>query len=159
MILSSLEHAGDYECLGPRFRVAFDFLRRTDLSGLAPGRVNVLGVEGEDVFALPQVITTKSAELCKWEAHRKYADIQYIVSGTERMGVGPLELFEESVEFDVGKDVAFFKPRSGVEQGKTSVVTVPAGYFTLFLPKDVHMPLIWSGEVESVVKVVMKVRV
>lgn len=159
MILASLTHARSYECLGARFKVALDFLRNTDLTSLAPGRVNVLGVEGDDVFALPQIITTKPADQCKWEAHRKYADIQMIVSGTEKMGVGPLDLFNETTPFDPAKDVAFFQPKSAEALGCTSVVTVPTGYFTIFLPEDVHMPLIWSGSPESVKKVVMKVRV
>ncbi len=159
MILSPLCDADVYAALGDGFRKAFEYLKRTDLAALEAGRVDVDGPGGESVFALPQVITTKPPEQCRWEAHRKYADIQYVVSGVERMGVGPRTLFDVETAHDPAKDVGFFKPASADALGQTSLVVVPEGFFTIFMPSDVHMPLVWSGSPATVKKVVMKVRV
>ncbi len=44
-------------------------------------------LDGDDLFALVQEYTTRAADECVWEAHRRYIDVQFVVTGAERMGV------------------------------------------------------------------------
>ena len=83
MILDELRNAALYRSISPRMALALDFLQKTDLAGLAPGRHPL---EGESVFALLLNLETKPKKLAFWEAHRRYIDVQYLFEGAERMG-------------------------------------------------------------------------
>ena len=54
-------------------------------------------VDGEDLFYLLQSYESKPANDTP-EAHKKYVDIQFLISGREKMGVGALEDMKEEVE-------------------------------------------------------------
>ncbi len=148
MILDDLENAGSYSCLGPRFERAFEYLRTSDLTATADGRH---AIDGEEIAAIVQSYSTKPVEEGRWEAHRKYADIQYVVSGVELVGVAQLHTMEVTEDYDGDGDVAFFA-------GTGQRFVLAAGQFAIFLPQDVHMPGLILERPQTVRKVVMKVR-
>jgi YhcH/YjgK/YiaL family protein len=148
VILDLLDNAELYRRLGERFVAGFDYLRQ-DLLKVADGRYEIVG---DDVFALVQSYDTKPLAQGKWEAHRQYADIQYMISGRERMGVAPIARMKTQTPYNPDTDLEFFT-------GDGQMVTVEQGGFTIFLPHDVHMPTIAVDRVEPVKKVVVKVRV
>ena len=45
------------------------------------------------------------------EAHKKYVDIQFLISGREKMGVGALEDMKEEVEAHPERDIWFYTAR------------------------------------------------
>jgi biofilm protein TabA len=154
MILDVLENAGLYDGLPRGLVRALEFLRTVDLAGLPLGKTVI---DGERLFALTQQYTPKPAPLLKFEAHRRYWDVQYVVSGVERMGWNTRERMTVSEPHDAERDVAFFR-------GEGDFFRVPAGTFAIFGPSDVHMPGVTAGEGEStaatqnlVRKVVLKV--
>jgi len=87
MIIDSLENSSRYECLHPRFKAALEFLKRPDIEATPIGR---LELDGALLFALTQEYETKPIHDGKLEAHKKYIDIQFIVSGEEFIGYAPL---------------------------------------------------------------------
>ena len=149
MIIDTLENASAYESLGPRFAKAFEYLRSGRAQTDEPGTHKI---EGDDLFASVQAYTTKPHDQGKWEAHRAYADIQFVVTGSEQMGYAPLNTLTPDGEYDSQNDVAFFK-------GSGSNVLVPAGTFTVFFPQDAHMPCLANGSQSDVRKVVLKIRI
>jgi len=149
MILDRLDHCDVYRRLSANFAAGFDYLRSTDLTALADGRYVITG---DDVFALVQSYQTKPVSQGKWEAHRTYADIQYVIAGRERMGVAPIERMRVQTPYDAKTDLEFFT-------GDGQFVLVEQGSFAIFLPQDVHMPTIAVDENPAAVKkVVVKVR-
>ncbi|MBX3000837.1 MAG: YhcH/YjgK/YiaL family protein [Caldilineaceae bacterium] len=144
----TLLSATDASRLTQRFAKAFHFLQTADLENAAPGRVDI---EGDQIFALVQEYNTKPLEQGFWEAHRKYIDIQYVVSGEEYMGYANLAQLDAG-EYDAAKD---FLPL----HGDGSFVRLPAGMFTLFMPEDAHMPGMAVDQPQSVKKVVVKIAV
>ncbi len=154
MIVDYLSNAGLYHVLGARFAAAFDYLARTDFSSLANGRYDV---QGDDVFAMVQsydsrVLTPAS----KWEAHRTYADIQYIVAGDEKMGYTQIGSLKVTDPYNAEKDCELYASQSGQTY---DFVRVGKGMFTVFLPTDAHMPGVALDQPVKITKVVMKVRV
>lgn len=147
MIIDRLENTAATTPLAPRLRQGLEWLRHADLRRLPEGRHDI---DGDRLFALVQEYTTRSAAECRWEAHRKYTDIQYVVGGVERMGYTNIRLTSENQPYDVERDVAFFAPG-------TDFVTVHAGMFAIFAPEDVHAPGGAAGEPEVVRKIVLKV--
>ena len=149
MIADRLEHSQLYNCLGKRFEAAFRYLKETDFSKVPQERFEL---DGERLFALPQQYESKLRETGVWEAHRKYIDIQYIVSGVEQMGVAYAPAMRVTKEYDAEKD---FMLLDGVGQ----FLNFAAGSFAIFMPHDAHMPGIAVTQPSTVLKVVMKVAV
>jgi biofilm protein TabA len=151
MILDLLANASLYRGLPRRLVAALHFLETTDLAALPLGKTVI---DGERLFALVQEYEPKPASVLKYEAHRRYWDVQYVVSGLERMGWNTLSRMTIGQPHDAERDVAFFT-------GSGDTFLVPAGTFAIFGPHDVHMPGIApaSAPVASVRKVVVKVEV
>ncbi len=149
MIFDSLENASLYRNLSPDFALGFEYLKSDRARTDPPGKHEIAG---NRVYADVHVEPTQPIEKCRWEAHRKYADIQCILSGCERMGVAPVKSMKATTEYEERRDVTFF-------EGEGSVIAVPEGMFALFMPHDAHLPGIMNGEPKQVRKVVVKVRV
>jgi YhcH/YjgK/YiaL family protein len=147
MIVDRLEHEPEIPHLAARLRQGLEWLRTTDVGALPAGRHDI---DGDRLYALVQQYTTRSPDECRWEAHRMYADIQYVVSGVERIGHAPLADAHEREPYDGARDVAFFEP------GDEFVVLHP-GMFAIFLPEDVHAPCGAADKPAAVRKIVLKV--
>lgn len=148
MILDHLTNADIYRGLSERFSAGFDYLRATDFSKLADGRYDILG---DELYAMVQSYNSKPQSHGQWEAHRRKADIQYVIAGREKMGIAPLSRMRSLGGYDEEKDVEFFA-------GEGEFVIVERGTFAVFLPHDVHMPMLAVDRPGWVKKVVVKVR-
>src|SRR6185312_247842 len=65
---------------------AFTFLKSQDLEKLKPG---MYVIDSGNVIATISEGPTKKMEDVKWEAHRNFNDLQYIIKGKAKMGVAP----------------------------------------------------------------------
>jgi YhcH/YjgK/YiaL family protein len=133
---------------------AFEFLERHAGGDLPDGRVEI---EGERLFALVQTYPPKPVEGAKFEAHRRYADVQYIAAGAEMIGHAPTGTLAVETPYDAAKDIAFY-----AQPACWSPLAVPAGSFAVFYPEDAHMPCCrldcLAGRAgETVHKIVVKV--
>ena len=128
MIYDRLSNCEQYYTLHKYFKKAFDFLKNTDLKNIEDGSYEILGKE---IYANVQSLTTKPIEEKKWEVHRKYIDIQYVISGEEKMGYGILEDFKEIAQaYDNEKDVEFLNGE------KFNFADVQEGDFVIFYPSE-----------------------
>lgn len=145
MIMDSITRGAAYDALHPGFAKAFAFLRDTDLAGLPDGRIEL---DGERLYVLVMTVDGRGRDGAKLEVHRRYIDIQAVVSGEDVMGWSPLAICRQPLPFDAAKDFGLFTDTP------SSWVLVPQGTFALFLPADVHAPLAGTGKVKkAVVKV------
>ncbi len=151
MIVDELANCGMYAALHPGLALAFGWLKRTELATVATGKHVV---DGDRVFALVQEYQSKTARPIVWESHRKYIDVQLIVSGRERMGCTPLSSgLTVTRPYDEAGDAALYT-------GEGSLLYFTAGMFAVYGPRDVHAPgVAWADAAEPVRKVVMKVAV
>ena len=150
MIFDRLNEADPYFCMGERFRVGFEYLRATTFDTVSDGKYRI---RGEDVFATVQTYHTKPLEQGRWEAHRHHADIQYVIQGSEGIGIAHLDEMTVNAPYSRDHDVEFFIGHSRVQ-----FIRVDRGSFAIFLPQDVHMPGIMFEAPTLVRKVVVKVR-
>lgn len=151
MILDRLDNHRLYAQSGTRLTRAFEYLVNEFDSAIPDGRVDVLG---DDVFALIQTYDTKPLGKCRFEAHRRYIDIQYVVEGGETVGWALFSALTIEQPYDDEKDVMFFE-----QPVRFVPLEVHAGLFALFFPHDAHEPGIRLHGYSSVRKVVMKIRV
>lgn len=132
MIVDRLDKRGCYGGLPERWQRALQFLADPATAQLPIGRHDL---DGDNLFALIQEYDTRPADVCRWEAHRRYVDVQYVAAGCERIGIAALETMTVDMEYDEQRDVGFF-------QGTGDWLTLSAGSFAIFLPHDVHRPCV-----------------
>jgi len=149
MIFDLLTAASSYRFLGPNFVRAFEWLASVDPNTLPEGRTPIAG---DDVFVVAFRNHTRPVEQIPWEAHRRYADIQYVVSGAEAMEWAPLDLVRPG-DYVPEKD---FLPLEA-DEAVARRFEVAEGHFALFLPSDAHRPGIVAGGGPGF-KLVVKVR-
>jgi len=148
MILDKLSESDRYAALHPDFARAFEFLAKTSLGGLTPGRHEI---DGDRMFVLIDHKTGKGREGARLEAHRKYIDIQYTFEGMEEVGWSPLDaLRPPSGGFDESNDIGFFD-----DDRPSTWLSVPPGLLAIFFPEDAHAPLAGRGLLK---KAVVKIR-
>ncbi len=146
MIHDTLDHLFRYEGMHPGVLRGLKFLAETDFSALPDGRAEI---DGNNVFANVMTVDTKPMNDTP-EAHRKYIDIQYLISGREHIDVGPLEAMTEEVKANPQGDIWFY-------HGPMDRVTIGDGRFAVLFPGDAHAPGIAAEKPETVRKVVVKV--
>ncbi len=134
-----------------RWDKAFDFLRNSDLANMEAKRYDI---DGDNLYATISEYVTKNEEDTRFEVHRKYIDIQHVITGSEQMSITPLTgIREVLVPYDPAKDIEF------VTVDKTSSYEATPDKFFIFFPSDVHRPSVKIGENKPVRKVVIKLRV
>jgi YhcH/YjgK/YiaL family protein len=147
MIADQLKNANLYAHLGTRFAVALKYLQNNDWTKFEVGRHEI---EDGEVFALVSEYPSKKVEDTKWEAHKKFADIQFIISGEEKMGYAPIDTMSAKEAYNPEKDIIFLN-------GSGDYITAKPGTFIIFFPHDAHQPGVAANGSVPVKKLVIKV--
>lgn len=148
MIIDNIKNASLYYCLGERFEKGLKFLESfiPDSS-----QVSRREIDGENVYAMVSEYTQKPASECRWEAHEKYADIQFVAKGTELIGYAFKDRAKSLGDYDAAHDVEFFDTDG-------TMLRLDEGDFVIFFSEDVHRPAIAPHEGARASKVVVKVK-
>lgn len=149
MIVDTLARADAYAPLARGIGEALAWIRAFDPS-TPDGRHDI---DGDRLYALVQSYDTGPATEKRFEAHRRNLDVQYVVSGTERILHAPAAGMEVETPYDDANDIVFF-----AEPTASSSLLMPAGSVALFWPGDAHKPGCMAGGRDAVRKVVVKVR-
>ena len=150
MISDRIENSARYAALSPGIALALEALRSGRLASAPNGRHDL---DGDNVYALVQRYTTRPVDKCVFESHRKYIDVQMVVSGEEAMGHAPLQKLQPRTEYDEAKDFSLYEPPRAA-----TWLQLAGGEFAIFFPEDGHMPCAQPGSATDVVKIVVKVR-
>jgi len=149
MIIDVLGNAHLYEPMHPLFKAAFDYIRNTDLLAAPCGKTELMG---KQLIAIIQTYDTMPAEQEQMEAHRQYIDIQYIISGSEKVGHSLLTKDHViSREYNAQEDYLL------VPNTPDFFSLFGRGNFMIFYPHDLHMPCIQVEGPSNVKKLVLKV--
>lgn len=149
MIYDTLDHIQQYESIFPGVVKGLHLLAETDFSTWEDGRYEI---DGDNLFILLQSYDTKPVNDTP-EAHRKYIDIQYNISGQELIAVAPVDEMDEEVEARPEGDIWFYR-------GKTDKILLTGKRFLVLFPQDAHAPCIAvHGTPTACHKCVVKVRV
>jgi YhcH/YjgK/YiaL family protein len=147
VILDTCTQHALYAPLHPRLAQALAAMLDRDWRTIPAGTIEL---DGERLFAMVNHYTTREASQCRFEAHRRYVDLQFLVAGTEQIEVADIRSLESVVPYDPASDVAFF-------QGSGDRFVLTPGRFAIFFPHDAHRPGIAVAEPGAVQKVVIKV--
>lgn len=126
------------------------FLRTNTLSELPEGRYDF----SNGVYLNISVYNTKSRAEGKYEAHRQYIDIQYVISGEEIICVNNIQKLDILENYNATNDCIFY---SNSKNGQDYIMN--AGDGMIIHPEDGHMPGMQcvEGKPVNVKKMVIKV--
>jgi biofilm protein TabA len=147
--INEVEFARQYHLHPSLWDSAFAFFAHNDLQTLPKGKYPILG---DSVFASITEAPTKDYDETRWDSHRKYADIQYVIKGEEKIGVCPVSKARVTQAYDAKNDVVHYNA-----EGRRYLAQ--PGTFFIFFPTDAHRPNITTGGHKIDKKLVIKVLV
>lgn len=127
-------------------KTAYDFLCNTDLKDLPLGRYYFKN----SIYANVEEYETKDRH--QYESHRKYIDVQYIITGEENMLVDTLDHLTLKTPYDALLDRTFY-----FSNDCRNETLVKENEYRIFYPEDGHMPCLINGEPSYVKKIVFKI--
>lgn len=146
--IDKLRFAKEYQARKDWWDKAFDYIRNTDLDTLKAGDHPIVGM---DVFARVTEGPLKYIDSSKWEAHKNYNDIHYVISGKEKIGMGPLSSATIIVPYDNRKDIAFY-------DGKGQYFIGDQKTFFIAFTNQIHRPGLEIDGRKVIKKLVIKIR-
>ncbi len=149
MIIDNIKNLGRYN-ISSRKEIA-RFLAAADIAGpFAPE----LEIKGRELFLRASQGPTRDPKDGKFETHREYMDLQYVVQGREVMETAPEDALAPLTEYDPKTDCQFFKAEKDITRN-----LIRAGEFAVFFPGEAHRPLCSPDEGHcEVKKLVFKIR-
>lgn len=149
MILDRIKNKKQYTVAHPLFSQAFAFIEEYLKEPKPVGKYEIVGT---DLFAMVQSYDSKTE--AKMEVHDKYIDLQFIVSGEEKMLWAPREELAIITPFPEGKDTEILE-----EGDRPAALILHAGEFAIFYPTDAHKPGLAVNTPTPVKKIVVKIKV
>lgn len=148
MIIDHISYLSRYQLLSGGLLKALAYLRENELSRLETGLHEIVG---KDLFCIVSEYKTMPSAEGKLEAHKKYIDVHYMISGSELIGYALLEEQKLLQAYDAENDYALY-------DGNSSFISMVPGMFAIFFPNDLHMPGIGKDR-RSIKKIVIKVKI
>ena len=150
MIIDTFKNIKLYSDISERLQKGLRILLEPELINKPDGKYQV---EGDDIYYLVQRYKTKKPVDAKFEAHRKYIDIQALLKGREIIGFENIARLKENVPYK--EDILFFET-----PGQYTELKLHDKMFAVLFPEDGHMPgLDFEEQQNDVVKIVVKVKI
>lgn len=152
MIITDVENIKKYsEILGGNFTTAINAILDKRFEQVESGKHLV---DGDNVFCAVNKYNTKNYYEAKYETHKKYIDIQVMVSGREYIYCKKPKDLEFDGEYSVEKDKQDYKN----SDNEDVVLDFKPGDVAFFYPEDAHkVGCIYGDQSIPVVKLVFKV--
>ncbi|MDA8174657.1 MAG: YhcH/YjgK/YiaL family protein [Nitrospiraceae bacterium] len=148
MIVDTIDNWNLYFTKGSALYEGIDFIKNFS-EAAGDGRYEI---RGQEIYAVVQSYETQQAAGRKIESHKKFIDIQYILSGEEVMGWLPAAGLAELSAYSEENDILFYHQTNVI----TPIIMAP-GIFAVFFPHDAHQPGCIYGQIAPVRKIVVKV--
>lgn len=145
MIKDKLVYADTYYGISENLKIGLEWLKNADFKNINDGKY----VINDDLYVNIQTYETKDTAL--FEAHRKYIDIQYIISGEEKIGISDYNMCSTLEEYNKEKDIEFLSANSD------NYEILRDGEFVILFPHDAHQPSLDNNKKRTVRKAVVKV--
>lgn len=159
MVYDSLEHFSEYVKLHPRFRDAEVFLRKLlSIQNLQTGRYEWDTEKPNEIFANVQIYKSKPFDAGVFETHKKYIDLQYVMSGEESLYL-PNATTTSLVQRTPYQEKSDYSLQEILPQEDCTKLLLREGCFAILFPGEPHAPCLETekGSCE-VKKIVIKIR-
>ena len=151
MIVANIKDAERYVAINPYLKDTFAFLRT----------LNELSTEGCEGDGFRVIFSGKYVETSDkmpdgsdklFEAHRKYIDVHYCISGSEGIGYADISALAPETEYNEADDYMLLS-------GEYCKVVLREGDFCIVFPEDAHIPMMLGDTEGKLLKAVAKVKI
>lgn len=132
MIVDRIDNLKLYIPYNAKLAVVCDYLANTDIHALEVGKYDI----AEGVRVVVNAFTPKEPDAAKWETHKKYIDLQYLIEGDETMGYLHIDEMEDA-EYNEEKDISYPVPKADANM---TLIPLKTGHFAFLEPRDAHRP-------------------
>ena len=143
-----LEFAKQYYKNKEYWDKAFEFLNNPKLDELKTGKYNL---DSAFVVATISYAENSDSGKVKWERHRKYLDLQYVISGSAFYAIAPFNKKDISEPYNDSTDMERITTNSG------KYYKAAPGTLFVFFPSDAHKSAIKEQAGDIVKRVVIKI--
>lgn len=133
MIIDQIENAEKYYGVHPEFKAVFEVLTSLREDSEEKRR----DVNGDTAFVNLSSYVNKPVGECKFEAHARYADIQYVIAGHEYIDVCPAAGLAVTDDRLADGDIAFY-----ADPETFTRADLTPGTFAVLFPGEAHRPLV-----------------
>lgn len=133
------------------FQRCIEFMKEYHLTQLPLGK----HIISDDVYVSVEEYDTVESNEKKYESHREYIDLQYVINGTEIIEVSNVTNLRKATVYDKEKDIIFYE--NTIFENKVERVVLKAGDFVVLYPEDGHKPGIKFDNRQHVKKAVFKI--
>ena len=152
MIVDNIKNSDTYKYLGDSFIKATEFINKAVNENLPVGKYEI---DGDKLYAMVQSYTSNAADDGLFEAHKKYIDVQYIISGKEQIFATDVENTQIEKEYNPEIDALLSKAKDDY-----TVIVMSSGDFAVFYPQDAHRPGVAYNKTPSQInKIVVKIKI
>ncbi len=149
MIFTTIDQLAKYVPQIPLLEVVCKELNQSNLLSLDEGKYDLLG---EDVFYMVNLYTSSKENNKMYEFHKKYIDVQVMLSGSELCLWSNNNADLNTVDPSI-KDISF----QYVEKESASL-NLDTGNVAIFFPGELHKPGLDSGYRKENRKIVFKIK-
>ena len=147
MIVDNIKYSGKYLAVDERLESIFSLL--SALNADTP-----IGWQEYDGFRIGVSVcetfdTDNEGKARSFEAHRKYADIHYVISGDEGIGYADIDTLAPVTDYNEEQDYQLLC-------GEINSIHLRSGDFCLVFPEDAHIPQMTAGANRHLKKAVVK---
>ena len=105
-----------------------------------------------------QDLALRTPENTQWEQHRRHIDLQWVVTGSERLAVTrDSSILDPRNKYNEKKDVQNFRFKSAPSEQQYLLLDSDPKHFYLFFPSDIHECCGIAKKAETVRKIVVKI--
>lgn len=149
MIVGHIDQRETFSYLPAAVQRSLAFLSATNLDELPVGRHDI---DGDKIFVNVMEFETSCADSKLHEVHREYIDIQFLITGKERIGFAVASANHRvETPYDPVNDYWLAAPLA-----TESEVVMEPGMFAIFLPDQPHKPGCAVGASLAIKKAVVK---
>lgn len=151
MIITDIDHIEEYtKALGKNFQTAVNEIFKKSCETLESGKHII---DGDSVQCMVNRYNTKPYAEAQYESHKRYADLQFMVSGREYIYCQKAKNLVKDGDYIPDKD------KLPYANGKESVtLDFKPGDIAIFFPEDAHkVGCIFGSTSTSVEKLVFKI--
>lgn len=148
MLLSSIKNYQNILKFFPQLDIVFNFITKNVSNKTPDGKYDI----ARGIYALIQECEPKIKKEQLLETHKKYVDLQYVISGKEKIGWKfvdkSLKVFKK---YNLKQDIAFFSNQPD------TYIRLKKGEFVIFFQEDAHAPLCCNNTVKKCIIKIPKI--
>lgn len=148
MLVSSMKNYKNILNFFPQLEIVFEYIIKNVNVKTLDGKYNIT----KDIYAIVQTCQPKSKNEQVLEKHRKYIDLQLVLSGREKIGWKFFDgKFKVLKKYNIKNDISFYSNKPDM------FINLKKEEFVIFFPEDTHAPLCCNKTVKKcIVKIPIK---